>query len=206
MWQLGETKLEGSSTGWFRGWPVFGKAKLQYLDNGLIADGSEPRAVQARRRGATCTAAAAVACDLARSGARGAADSGGTGTTKSNDFIQGFELADKFRTDVVLLDRDDNLYIVLHYDPTGHQLNYLWRPASLLRLRDGASDSNSEADLQALLCLVFAHQDRNRVARCSDVVAGIMFRDVRKGQVVLNDSFLVHPEPSPAHPIRPTAL
>jgi hypothetical protein len=37
-------------------------------------------------------------------------------------------------------------------------------------------------------------------------VAGIMFRDVRKGQVVLNDSFLVHPEPSPARPIRPTAL
>jgi hypothetical protein len=67
------------------------------------------------------------------------------------------------------------------------------RQASFLRLRDGASDSNSEANLLARLCLVFAHQDRNQIARRPEVKAGIMFCDVRKGQV-LNDSFLVHPE------------
>ena len=53
--------------------------------------------------------------------------------------------------DVVLLDRADKHYIVLHYDRDGQQLNYLQRQASFLRLRDGARDSTSEADLVALL-------------------------------------------------------
>ena len=114
--------------------------------------------------------------------------------TKSNDFIQGFDLAAKFRMDVVLLDRADKHYIVLHYDRDGQQLNYLQRQASFLRLRDGARDSTSEADLVALLCLVFAHQDRNQIARRPEVKPTIMFRDFRNGQVVLSDSFLVHPE------------
>ena len=75
--------------------------------------------------------------------------------SKSNDVIQGFDLAAKFRMDVVLLDRADKHYIVLHYDRDGQQLSYLQRQASFLRLWDGARDSTSEADLVALLCLVF---------------------------------------------------
>ena len=85
--------------------------------------------------------------------------------------------------------------IVLHYSETGQQLNYLQRPASLLQLA-----SNSEADLAALLRLVYEHQDRNGTTRRPEVKAGIMFRDVRNGQVVLNDSFLVHPELFPPQP------
>ena len=45
-----------------------------------------------------------------------------------------------------------------------------------------------------LLCRVYEHQDRNGITRRPEVKAGIMFRDVRNGQVVLSGSFLVHPE------------
>jgi len=118
-------------------------------------------------------------------------------------------LAAKFRKDEVLLDRADKHYIVLHYDRDGQQLNYLQRQASFLRLRDGARDSTSEADLVALLCLVFAHQDRNQIARRPEVKPTIMFRDFRNGQVVLSDSFLIYPElfpkPLPGAAVRITA-
>ena len=76
--------------------------------------------------------------------------------TKSNDLIQGYDFAANLRTDVVLVDRDKTHYIILHYGETGQQLNYRQQPASLLQL-----NSNSEADLVALLCPVYEHQDRN---------------------------------------------
>ena len=76
--------------------------------------------------------------------------------------------------------------IVLHYSETGQQLNYLQRPASFLQL-----DSNSEADLVELLCRVYEHQDRNGITRRPEVQAGIMFRDLSNGQVVLSTSFKI---------------
>jgi hypothetical protein len=79
--------------------------------------------------------------------------------TKSNDLIQGYDFAANLRTDVVLVDRNKTHYIILHYGETGQQLNYRQQPASLLQL-----NSNSEADLVALLCLVYEHQDRNQIA------------------------------------------
>jgi hypothetical protein len=48
--------------------------------------------------------------------------------TKSNDFIQGYDFAANLRTDVVLVDRKDTHYIVLHDSATGQQLSYLQRP------------------------------------------------------------------------------
>ncbi len=97
--------------------------------------------------------------------------------TKSNDFIRGYALGDNCQSCVVLVDRIDTHFIVLHYRATGQQQNYLQRPASSLQLA-----SNSEADLVELLCLIYEHQDRNQIERRPEVQAGIMFRRSRSAQ------------------------
>jgi hypothetical protein len=122
--------------------------------------------------------------------------------TKSNVFIQGFALGDSTKKDVILIDRPD-VFIILHYDPHSQGQNYLLRPASTLRREDKPGDATSEADLTALLCLVFAQQKYSRIARRSEVVAAFKIRD---DQVVLSESFKIHPElwsePKPGAPVR----
>jgi hypothetical protein len=111
--------------------------------------------------------------------------------TVSNAFTQGFALGDRLQRDVVLIDRA-GLFIVLHYDPSSRGLNYLLRPASFLEFETKPGDDpTSEADLAALLRLIIEQQDYNHVVRRSDVVAAFMVRD---DQVVLHESFKIHPE------------
>ncbi len=177
------------------GWPVLGHAArgvyptaaLSTMDLNLAEFGpaaaQQLEQQQQRRRPATSLAEVLEELEI-RAGE----------LTESNDFTQGFALGDRLKKDVVLIDRPSHL-IVLHYDPYSRELNYLQRPASSLRLEERPSDPNSEADLVALLSLIFAQQDYNRDPRSSEVVAGFMIRD---DQVVLHESFKMHPELFPA--------
>ncbi len=121
--------------------------------------------------------------------------------TTSNDFTQGFEMCDRLKTDVLMPDRR----IDLHYAPPPEDgagrpaLSYLQRPASSLPPRDSDehSDPYSDADLTELLCLTFEHQVRNRAARMP-IVTGAW--KVRTPQVVLGQTFKVHPELLPNLP------
>ena len=179
------------------GWPVLGHAArgvyptaaLSTMDLNLAEFGpaaAQPlEQQQQRRRPATSLAEVLEELEI-RAGE----------LTESNDFIKGFALGDRLQRDVVLIDDRAKHFIVLHYDPASRELNYLERPASSLRLEERPGDPSSEADLVALLRLIFAQQDYNNVVpRSSKVVVGFMIRD---DQVVLHESFKMHPELFPA--------
>ena len=102
-----------------------------------------------------------------------------------------------------LIDRPD-LFIVLHYEPNSQGQNYLQRPASSLQLEDKPGDPTSEADLVALLRLIFkfAQQDYTSTLRSRGGLQDLR----RSSTVVLRESFKIHPElfpePKPGAPVR----
>ena len=161
------------------GWGALGKAKRDIYPTGALSTTAlnlapfEPAAARQLKQQRQRPQAASLAEVLVE------VDIQARELTVSNDFTQGFALCDRLRSDVVLIDRA-GLFIVLRYDPNSRDMNYLQRPASSLELEDKPGDDpTSEADLVALLRLIFAQQDYSCVARRSDVVAAFMFATIK---------------------------
>ena len=109
--------------------------------------------------------------------------------TISNDYIQAVGLCKQHKVPV-LPDRG----IIFYYPKHGLDRNYLsWPADSLQPLHTG---SNFDGYLVAVLCRVFAEQDRNGVDRDPNVVVGFKVR----AEPEITEGSQVHPELFEEHP------